>query len=98
MPLWFWVLPFQGMPALVARLRLDVVTVFNLLWWHQLPGRTWMPRLSPALAFAVLGWLVRLRRNIRSVARRRLGRVARVAIDPLTQGSQLCFQFLHPDE
>jgi hypothetical protein len=34
MAVWFWILPFQGMPALAAGLRFDVITIFDLLYRH----------------------------------------------------------------
>jgi hypothetical protein len=71
MAVWFWILPFQGMPALVASLRFDGIAVFDLLYRHQLPSRAFMAWLSPSLAFA-LGSLAWLWRSLRSVAGRRL--------------------------
>jgi hypothetical protein len=84
-PVWLWVLPSQGMSALAACLRLEVLAGFDLLYRHQLPRCAFVAWLSPSLAFA-LGALARLWRNIRTVAGRRLRGVARVSVDLLTQG------------
>jgi hypothetical protein len=86
--IWLRVLSFQGMPTLAATLWADVVTVLELLRWNQLPSCAFMARLPPSLAFA-LGTLARFWRNVMAVAGRRLGGIARVAVDPLTQGRHL---------
>jgi hypothetical protein len=94
MPVWFLVLTFQHMPALATRLGLDVVISFDLLYRNQLPCCALMAWLSPSLAFT-LGTLTWLLRDSRPVARRRLGGIARVAVNLLPQGRHFCLQFLY---
>jgi hypothetical protein len=82
----YGVLPFQFMPARAARIRLDVVTVFDLLWRYQFPSGAWVTGLASGLAL-VLGALAGLGRNVWPIRGRRLGGVTRIAIDSLSQRS-----------
>ena len=80
----FWIFACQGMPTLAASFRFDVMTLLDLLYRHQLPRRTLMTWLCPALALA-LGSLACLGRHIRPIAGGWLGGVVRVALDPLPE-------------